>query len=85
MANQRKPGKKKIGFWATEAEKAEMLKVAKKAGYNNLADWLRSLITKGSGLLVFALLAFHLARSPKNWSPAALKQTAAAAWAKLSR
>ena len=35
-------------------------------------------------LSILALLAFHLARSPKNWSPAALKQTAAAAWAKVS-
>lgn len=44
MANQRKTGKKKIGFWATDEEKDEMLKAAKAAGFDNLADWLRSLI-----------------------------------------
>jgi hypothetical protein len=85
MANQRKSGKKKIGFWATDAEKAAMLKAAKKAGFDNLADWLRSLITKGSGLLAVAFCLFHLTRSPRAWSAAALKATASAAWGHVQR
>lgn len=48
MANQRKAGKKKVGFWVDDSEKAAMLKAAKKAGYDNLADWLRSLIVKSN-------------------------------------
>lgn len=82
MANQRKEGKKKIGFWATDAEKAAMMRAAKKAGYSNLADWLRSLITKGSGLIVLAFRLLHLTRSPKRWDAASLRQTAALAVAK---
>lgn len=80
MANQRKAGKKKIGFWVDDAEKAALTKEAKKAGYKNLADWLRSLITKGSGLILAGLLLFHLARSPRVWTSAALTATAKAAW-----
>lgn len=79
MANQRKTGKKKIGFWATDEEKAAMMKVAKKAGFDNLADWLRSLITKGSGLIAMAFIAFHALRSPKRWTASALADTGKAA------
>jgi hypothetical protein len=45
MANQRKKGKRQVAFWVTEEEKIQLNETATEAGYDNLADWLRSLIT----------------------------------------
>lgn len=42
---------------------------------NFLATELKKLL----GILILAFLAFHVTRSPKRWSAAALKQTAAVA------
>lgn len=85
MANQRKAGKKKVGFWVSESEKAAMLREAKKAGFDNLADWLRSLITKGAGVIIAGLLIYHIGRGPKAWTAAELTATAKAAWSKVAK
>lgn len=34
-----------MAFWVTEEEKIQLNETATEAGYDNLADWLRSLIT----------------------------------------
>lgn len=41
MANQRKPDKRKIGFYADEFEAQELLEAARIAGFKTLADYLR--------------------------------------------
>lgn len=46
MPNQRKKGKKLVGFFATEEEAGAMMAAAKAQGMT-LADWLRSLIPEG--------------------------------------
>lgn len=84
MANQRDKSKKLVGFYASPEEKKALAKIAKARGIS-VSELLRQLATGTIKLSILALLAFHLARSPKNWSPAALKQTAAAAWHKVSR
>lgn len=43
MPNQRKAGKRMVGFYATEDEATAMMEAAKREG-KTLADWLRSLI-----------------------------------------
>ncbi len=43
MPNQRKAGKRMVGFYATEEEATAMMDAAKREG-KTLADWLRSLI-----------------------------------------
>lgn len=85
MANQRKAGKKKVGFWVSDSEKAAMMREAKKAGFDNLADWLRSLITKGAGVIIAGLLLFHLVRSPRAWTAAELAGTAKALFGQVAK
>lgn len=84
MANQRKAGKKKVGFRVSDSEKAAMMREAKKAGFDNLADWLRSLITKGAGVIIAGLLLYHIGRAPTAWTAAELAGTCRAAWAKVA-
>jgi hypothetical protein len=43
MPNQRKAGKRMVGFYATEEEATAMMEAAKREG-KTLADWLRALI-----------------------------------------
>lgn len=43
MANQRKSDKKKIGVWVTPSEEAGIKAALAKLGFDNLADYLRSL------------------------------------------
>lgn len=43
MPNQRKAGKRMVGFYATEDEATAMMEAAKREG-KTLADWLRALI-----------------------------------------
>jgi hypothetical protein len=43
MPNQRKAGKRMVGFYATEEEATAMMEAARREG-KTLADWLRSLI-----------------------------------------
>ena len=45
MANQRKPGKKKIGFWLTEGEIQTLDELAGEAGLNRI-DTFRNILTK---------------------------------------
>jgi hypothetical protein len=42
MPNQRKQGKKKIGAWVDDAEKAQLDAQLKKHGFKSLADLLRA-------------------------------------------
>ena len=41
MANQRKAGKRLVGFFATEEEQALLKQGAKLAGFETMADYLR--------------------------------------------
>ena len=43
MPNQRKAGKRMVGFYATEEEATAMMEAARREG-KTLADWLRALI-----------------------------------------
>jgi hypothetical protein len=43
MPNQRKAGKRMVGFYATEEEATAMMEAARREG-KTLSDWLRSLI-----------------------------------------
>jgi hypothetical protein len=88
MANQRKKGKRHVGVWLTDAEKAAMMKAAKKAGFNNLADWLRSLINIGGkmGLLaVMSLISLHLGGRPGKIRSAMLAELTGAGLSKSPR
>jgi hypothetical protein len=48
MPNQRKAGKRMVGFYATEEEATAMMEAAKREG-KTLADWLRALIPDDGG------------------------------------
>lgn len=66
----------------------EMLEKAKRnaeADGRSLSNYIEQLLKSLPLLLILALAAMHWHRSPRNWSPAAIQKTAAAAWAKLSR
>lgn len=88
MANQRKKGKRKVGVWLTDAERAAMMKAAKRAGFDNLADWLRSLINVGGkmGILaVISLISLHLGGRGGKIRAAMLAELSSGAVAKLPR
>ena len=79
MPNQRDKSKKLVGFYATPDEQKALKAIAKKRGIS-LSELLRQLAAGALKLLALAFLAFHVTRSPKRWTAAALKQTAAVAW-----
>lgn len=84
MANQRDKSKKLIGFYANPDEKKAIEAVAKARGIS-VAELLRGIATGVIKLGLFALVSYHLARTPSDWSPRALLASGSAALTTLSR
>lgn len=84
MANQRSKNKKVISVPLSKELLEQIEREAAKQGKNRV-DLINEVLKAALKLIVVSFLIYHLVRSPRVWSGAALAGTAKAAWAHVSK
>ena len=81
---KRAPGKTQTSITLNEDLLARAKEAAAKDG-RSLSNWLEQLVRRSVLLLCAAFTAFHLTRTPSDWSQKALVKTGKAAWSLIGR